>query len=432
MQLSAIFDCYANRLAMKLIRLFLLALVCAFAQLGKAKTYRVLFIGNSYTAFNNLAGMVADLALANGDTLIYTTHTPGGAQLIQHASNNTVLNYIAQGNWDYVVLQEQSQKPSFPDWQVQQDVFPYAQALCDSIRSANPCTEPVFYMTWGRKNGDAMNCPNWPPVCTFDGMQARLRSSYMQMGVDNSATVSPVGAAWKLTRDSGYLPDLYTADESHPSIHGSYLAACVFYATLFETSPQGNSYTSTLSTGDAQFLQDMAHTTVIDSLDTWRIGANRAKAGFSYSVPAQSQTVAFADTSTNATSWQWTFGDGNTGNGASPTHTYATQGLFEVCQYASNGCTADTMCQQVDVQCAAPTLMVDAISNGFVGAFEAAVTGADSVVWDFGDGATGTGLMLSHAYASEGTYTVCAIAISGCGNDTVCTTVDIECLPPVV
>jgi hypothetical protein len=34
-------------------------------------------------------------------------------------------------------------------------------------------------------------------------------------------------------------PDLYDADGSHPSIAGSYLAACVLFATLFGESPAG-------------------------------------------------------------------------------------------------------------------------------------------------------------------------------------------------
>ena len=121
---------------------FLLALCGPIAAFGQGTTYKALFIGNSYTAFNNLPNLVANLADSSGDSLIYTAHTPGGAQLWQHASNNTVLNYLAQGDWDYVVMQEQSQLPSFPDWQVAQDVFPHAETLCDSIRAGNACTEP--------------------------------------------------------------------------------------------------------------------------------------------------------------------------------------------------------------------------------------------------------------------------------------------------
>ena len=60
---------------------FLLALCGPIAAFGQGTTYKALFIGNSYTAFNNLPNLVANLADSSGDSLIYTAHTPGGAQL---------------------------------------------------------------------------------------------------------------------------------------------------------------------------------------------------------------------------------------------------------------------------------------------------------------------------------------------------------------
>ena len=50
-------------------------------------------------------------------------------------------------------------------------------------------------MTWGRKNGDASNCSAYPPICTYEGMQQRLRESYMEMASANQGRVSPVGMA---------------------------------------------------------------------------------------------------------------------------------------------------------------------------------------------------------------------------------------------
>ena len=65
-------------------------------------------------------------------------------------------------------------KPFFPPSQVASQVYPYAESLCEYIREANPCTDPVFFMTWGRENGDSQNCAAYPPICTYEGMQDRL------------------------------------------------------------------------------------------------------------------------------------------------------------------------------------------------------------------------------------------------------------------
>ena len=235
---------------------------------------RVLFLGNSYTYVNNLPNLIDQLAISAGNDLIYDSNTPGGYTFQGHSTNATSLNKIASNQWDYVVLQEQSQIPSFPPSQVATDCYPYAAILNDSILSNNPCTEPLFYMTWGRKNGDASNCAFYPPLCTYAGMQDRLKTSYMELATNNNASVAPVGVAWEMVRNLYPSIELYSPDESHPSLAGSYLAACVFYSSIFRETSLGLSYTAGLDSLSVYRLQDIASSTVLDSLSWWQIGWN--------------------------------------------------------------------------------------------------------------------------------------------------------------
>ena len=108
----------------------------------------VLFIGNSYTAVNNLPEMIKLSATSAGDEIIYDASIPGGTTFQQHSTNAQTLSKINSKAWDYVVLQEQSQLPSFPDSQVATSVYPYATALNNQILANNSCTETLFYMTW--------------------------------------------------------------------------------------------------------------------------------------------------------------------------------------------------------------------------------------------------------------------------------------------
>lgn len=237
-----------------------------------ATTYKALFLGNSYTNVNNLPQLVSDVALSFGDTLIHDKNTPGGYQLNQHVTNTTTLSKIAAEEWDFVAIQEQSQLPSFSPGQVATDVFPFASQLVDIIRDNSDCTKPIFYMTWGRQNGDASNCAAYPPVCTYEGMQERLTDSYLQMGDMNDAFVAPVGEAWRVTREmTADAINLYSGDGSHPSIHGSYLAACVFYASMFQKTPVGAWHPTNISEEDAATLQNIAATTVLDNFESWFI-----------------------------------------------------------------------------------------------------------------------------------------------------------------
>ncbi len=301
-----------------------------------AQTSRALFIGNSYTQYNNLPSLVANLAAADGINMVVDSYTPGGYTFQQHSTDATAIAKINSQQWDFVILQEQSQRPSFSPAQVASQVYPYAAVLDSLILNNNPCSETVFYMTWGRKNGDAANCANYPPICTYDGMQARLRESYMEMGMNNQATVSPVGAAWKLVRTWNPNFDLYVSDESHPSLHGSYLAACVHYATLFHKSPIGNSFISSLSQNDAALLQSAAHAVVIDSLFKWYEYGDIPFASFSYS--SLGTNVQFTNHSINAVNYTWDFGDGNTSSLFSPIHQYSQSGAYQVSLVVSDNC----------------------------------------------------------------------------------------------
>ena len=175
------------------MKIFISLILLVVVYNTNAQTKRALFLGNSYTNVNNLPQLTSNAALSAGDTLIVDKNTPGGYTLEGHSTNTTSLNKIMQGDWDFVVLQEQSQRPSFPISQVQQDVFPYANQLDSIINAYNSCAETVFYMTWGRKNGDANNCQFWPPVCTYEGMDSLLNLRYMMMADMNDAIASPVG-----------------------------------------------------------------------------------------------------------------------------------------------------------------------------------------------------------------------------------------------
>ena len=236
----------------------------------------VLFIGNSYTASNNLTNIISSIATSMGDNLNTESSLLGGATLQLHASNSNTNDLIMGGNWDYVVLQEQSQYPSFPLFQVEQDVFPYATQLSELINEYNDCGEIVFFMTWGRENGDQGNCPNWPPVCTYEGMDDLLRERYLIMANDNNALISPVGAVWRFIRDSEYNIDLYSQDGSHPSFLGSYVAAVCFYTTLFQKDPLEIPWSADfgVSESDAELINEVVKIVVFDNLGEWNIESN--------------------------------------------------------------------------------------------------------------------------------------------------------------
>ena len=317
----------------------------AFSQ---PQTKRVLFIGNSYTAVNNLPQMTSDLAASMGDTLIFDVNAPGGYTFESHSTNSTTLNKIAQGPWDYVVLQEQSQLPSFPLPQVETMVFPYAQILDSLVNAANPCAETVFYMTWGRKNGDAMNCPNFPPLCTYAGMDSLLNLRYRMMAEDNQAILSPVGAVWHYIREVYPDIELYQADQSHPSTAGTYAAANSFYTVMFRKDPMSSTFTAGLTSQNAENIRTANQIVVFDSLLTWRVGEYDPAADFEY-FDAGENNIDFVNSSVYADFHMWEFGDGSISDEQEPTHIYSAPGSYGVRLVAGRCDKSDTTLQIIEV-----------------------------------------------------------------------------------
>lgn len=303
----------------------LLFALLLFALPAHAQQTDVLFIGNSYIYSNDLPAMLRQVALSLGDTVNTSMVAPGGQTLMGHADAPATLAAIASQAWDYVVLQEQSQLGALPTSEGFTDVA--AASLAYTMQGSSECAYPVFYMTWGRKFGDAPNCTWYPPVCTYAGMQQELRNNYTQLALDNEGYVSPVGVAWQQVRAQHPGIELYQPDESHPSVAGTYLAACVFYCTLFRQSCVGASFTSTVPPANAAVLQAIASSTVLDGLDTWNLnepGSTDAR------VTSMSSDVWSEVTLHHFGQGEhlWTCSNGQSSTESNPTFTFDADGTY--------------------------------------------------------------------------------------------------------
>ena len=71
------------------------------------------------------------------------------------------------------------------------------------------------------------------------GLAGGLNGAYLDIAKELGAEVAPVGIAWKMALNADPPFVLHRSDKSHPNPTGTYLAACVFYATLLDKSPVG-------------------------------------------------------------------------------------------------------------------------------------------------------------------------------------------------
>ena len=306
----------------------------ALAVATQAQQTSVLFIGNSYIGVNDLPNTLRQLALSLGDTMTVASSAPGGYTLFQHSTYALTLTAIASQPWDYVVMQEQSQLGALPADVTTTELG--ASALAELIEENWECSYPVFYMTWGRQNGDAQNCANFPFMCTYDGMQQGLRTNYIALAEYNDGYVSPVGAAWKVVRDTQPGINLYDADGSHPSPAGTYLAACVFYCTLYQQSCVAASFNGAIDATTAATLRAITSATVLDEPLTWNLDAPNG-------------TSALLDGSSVGWNWitlihngegehLWVCSDGQTSTSATPTFTFDESATYIITHTYNDPC----------------------------------------------------------------------------------------------
>jgi hypothetical protein len=199
---------------------------------------RALFIGNSFTARNDVPGLIATMARARGHELTYTLLSIGGASLRTHYNKGDALRAIESRTFDAVILQEQSTLPVKNAARMHENV-----RLFDApIRETG--ARMVLYLTWARRHAPQS--------------QALITNAYMSIAHELGVTVIPAGIAWERVLGAHPQIMLHDKDQSHPTLAGSYLVACVFFAMLYNEDPTGAPAPSSLPPADARILQHEA------------------------------------------------------------------------------------------------------------------------------------------------------------------------------
>ena len=226
----------------------------------------VLFIGNSYTYYNNMPTMIfEEIAVAAGYEPYVISITCGGHSLYQHADiynpyGMKVAIQLSPKNiymYDYVVLQEQSMRPATDDVATFYDAVRDLAARARSIEAT-----PVLYSTWGRRSDSTYLTESG---LTNETMTWKLAASYTAIGEELDIPVGYVGLAFYevYTGDSGI--ELYDSDATHPSYAGSFLAAMTLFAKMTGVDPTTVDYNGDLSAENAAVLKQAAKNAVFNT-----------------------------------------------------------------------------------------------------------------------------------------------------------------------
>jgi hypothetical protein len=218
----------------------------------------LLWVGNSFFYYNNsmhghvgglvrggdksvtLRGVSVTISGSGIDWHDMPSYLSGGIGRYSFVGDNEIKFNPPGKQFDAVMFMDCSQCPIHP--QLKATFHEYAKKHSDAIRAYG--AKPVLFMSWAYKDKPEMT--------------QQLADQYTIAGNANDAQVVPAGLAF--ARSVGIKPglELYAPDKRHPSLAGTYLAACTVYASLLGKSPVGNTYTAGLPADVVTHLQQVA------------------------------------------------------------------------------------------------------------------------------------------------------------------------------
>ena len=187
----------------------------------KKDTVRVLFVGNSYVYYNNLAQMIGLITDSMDTKIICKKSTVGAATLGQHWNGARGLKskqIIAANKFDIVVIQDNSMWPL----EHKDSLLTYGQLFCNYIRANG--AKPYLYNTWAREKTPET--------------QSKINEVYNALAAAENAVNVPVGSSFDLARKTFPSMNLFHPDGSHPSAVGTFLIALNFIKKITGTLPK--------------------------------------------------------------------------------------------------------------------------------------------------------------------------------------------------
>jgi hypothetical protein len=231
-------------------------------ELDKSKTYKILFVGNSYTYYNNMpARYFSQLMGAAGYKVKVLALTKGGWTLLNSSNaqdelGSQVDNVLTHQKFDFVILQEQSMTPAVNVGSFYNGV----KRLDSKIRESGGI--PVLYATWGRKQGSGDLTATG---LTAETMTWKLAAAYEHMGQTHDIPVAHVGLAfWDIVQNHRNIA-LHDPDMSHPSAEGSYLAALTIFARITGIDPTTVDYEGGVNPAIEPVLKEAARKAVFET-----------------------------------------------------------------------------------------------------------------------------------------------------------------------
>lgn len=232
------------------------------------KTYKILFIGNSHTYYNDMPEMFKSLANADGINCEVSSITASSYKLSKFADKSNeygkqVYDALTNASWDYVVLQENREILVENVHKAEKAV----KTLSSLVKNAG--AKMIIYATQPNNIGSTFTVNSTSLYLTDLQIEQILTRNNFKIANEYNGLVATSGTNFMRVLQDYPEISMYKSDNLHPTVAGSYLAACTIYHTVFNQSPYDNGFLpeseydtdellSELSIDDALILQQIA------------------------------------------------------------------------------------------------------------------------------------------------------------------------------
>lgn len=252
-----------------LIVLILISAGCASKLSKPTEPYRVLFIGDSTTHRNDIPGKFERLAELGGHQVVVESSTKDFTSLATHTRLPQTVELLENQVWDIVILQE-NEAILLESGSLQQYSIPIIQKYMDTVDEMDGVI--LLYASIGFRDG-LVEFEEFQHMDDYYSSQDAIDQAYVEISSELDLPVAPVGAVWRKVYDTEPDFDLWQADGLHVSPEGAYLAACVFYAAIFNKSPVDLPISDEFGIDPAaiELIHEITAEVVLENQDTFRL-----------------------------------------------------------------------------------------------------------------------------------------------------------------
>lgn len=237
---------------------------CSTGIFSSKTDYSVLFIGNSFTGYNNMPGMFSFLSDKAGYSTYVDYFLKYGFSMKEILADTQLYEMLEERVWDKIVIQtDYDMAYSYKRNTLIQSLLAFrdsAGIYCDSC-------EIFLVSVWAPKDGYVIENSD---TLSYDEFQNMLIEGVSYAADALEMPIIPSGSVWQALC-SEIINYKYDSDGYHPGIAGSYIFACAGFCSIYRNKAAGVHYYGSVEEDEGVLIQAYSDSIILKSMEKWNL-----------------------------------------------------------------------------------------------------------------------------------------------------------------